>query len=140
VETIISKIKSDPGSAGVSPASSNFQIPTGRRDAGAPRKFRGREPGGGQRDEFQRRIDCGIVAQQPDQLCEQHGDIHRPVVCPESLNYQWQKNGTNLVNGGNLSGATNSTLTIANLSDADAAIYSAVVGDATSSVTISMPH
>ena len=55
----------------------------------------------------------------------------------ESLNYQWQKNGTNLVNGGNLSGATNGTLTIANLSDADATIYSAVVGDATSSVTTS---
>ena len=51
------------------------------------------------------------------------------------MNYQWQKNGTNLANGGNLSGATNSTLTIANLSDADAAIYSAVVSDAYSSVT-----
>ena len=56
---------------------------------------------------------------------------------PESLNWQWQKNGTNLVNGGNLSGATNSTLTIADVSDADAAIYSAVVSDATGSVTTS---
>jgi uncharacterized repeat protein (TIGR03803 family) len=58
---------------------------------------------------------------------------------PESLNWQWQKNGTNLVNGGNLSGATNSTLTIASVSDADAdaAIYSAVVSDATGSVTTS---
>ena len=56
---------------------------------------------------------------------------------PESLNYQWQKNGTNLVNGGNLSGATNSTLTIANVSDADAAIYNLVVSDATGSVTTS---
>jgi uncharacterized repeat protein (TIGR03803 family) len=55
----------------------------------------------------------------------------------ELLNYQWQKNGTNLVNGGNISGATNSTLTIANLSDADAAIYSAVVSDVYSSVTTS---
>ena len=53
------------------------------------------------------------------------------------MNWQWQKNGTNLVNGGNLSGATNSTLTIANVSDADAAIYSAVVSDATGSVTTS---
>jgi hypothetical protein len=56
---------------------------------------------------------------------------------PELLNYQWQKNGTNLVNGGNLSGATNSTLTIAGVSDADAANYSAVVSDATGSVTTS---
>ena len=56
---------------------------------------------------------------------------------PESLNYQWQKNGTNLVDGGNLSGATNSTLTIASVSDADAANYSAVVSDASGSVTTS---
>ena len=56
---------------------------------------------------------------------------------PELLNYQWQKNGTNLVDGGNLSGATNSTLTIASVSDADAASYSAVVSDAFGSVTTS---
>ena len=55
----------------------------------------------------------------------------------ELLNYQWQKNGTKLVNGGNLSGATNSTLTITGVSDADAAIYSAVVSDAFGSVTTS---
>ena len=56
---------------------------------------------------------------------------------PESLNYQWQENGTNLTNGGNISGATNSTLTIASLSDADAANYSAVVSDACSGVNTS---
>ena len=56
---------------------------------------------------------------------------------PESLNFQWQKNGTNLANVGNISGANNSTLIIANLSDADAATYSAVVSDAANSVTIS---
>ena len=56
---------------------------------------------------------------------------------PESLNYQWQKNGTNLVDGGNLSGATNSTLTIASVSDADATSYSAVVSDAYGSVPTS---
>jgi uncharacterized repeat protein (TIGR03803 family) len=56
---------------------------------------------------------------------------------PESLNYQWQKNGTNVVDGGNLSGATNSTLTIASVSDGDAASYSAVVSDAYGSVPTS---
>jgi hypothetical protein len=56
---------------------------------------------------------------------------------PESLNFQWQKNGTNLNNGGNLAGATNSTLTIANVQDADAAIYRAVVSDAANSVITS---
>jgi uncharacterized repeat protein (TIGR03803 family) len=56
---------------------------------------------------------------------------------PESLNYQWQKNGTNLVEGGRLLGTTNSTLTIASVSDSDAANYSTVVSDAYASVTTS---
>jgi uncharacterized repeat protein (TIGR03803 family) len=56
---------------------------------------------------------------------------------PELLIYQWQKNGTNLVEGGGLSGTTNSTLTITSVSDADAASYSAVVSDAYASVTTS---
>ena len=54
---------------------------------------------------------------------------------PESMNYQWQKNGTTLVEDGRLSGTTNSTVTIASVSDADAASYSAVVSDSTGSVT-----
>jgi uncharacterized repeat protein (TIGR03803 family) len=58
-------------------------------------------------------------------------------ITPEPLSYQWQKNGVNLTNGGNISGATNSTLTIASISDADAANYSAVVDDAYSGVTTS---
>jgi hypothetical protein len=41
------------------------------------------------------------------------------------------------VEGGNLSGTTNSTLAITSISDADAASYSAVVSDATGSVTTS---
>jgi hypothetical protein len=56
---------------------------------------------------------------------------------PECLNYQWQRNGTNLVEGDGISGTTNSTLTIASVSDADAADYSAVVSDARGSVTTS---
>ncbi len=38
-----------------------------------------------------------------------------------NLTYQWHRNGTNLVNGGNLSGATSSTLIINNASAADVA-------------------
>jgi hypothetical protein len=58
-------------------------------------------------------------------------------ISPESLNYQWQKNGTNLTIGANISSATNSTLTIANVSDTDAGNYSAVVSDAYSHVITS---
>ena len=43
------------------------------------------------------------------------------------LTYQWRKNGRNLPNGGNISGATTSTLQIASFSAADEAIYSVAV-------------
>ncbi len=51
--------------------------------------------------------------------------------------FQWQKNGTNLANGGNISGATNSTLTITSIADSDAASYSVVVSSAEGSVSSS---
>lgn len=46
-----------------------------------------------------------------------------------SLSYQWRKNGTNMVNGGNVSGATTSTLIIANVSSSDADDYTCVITD-----------
>jgi hypothetical protein len=52
--------------------------------------------------------------------------------------YQWQKNGTNLVVGGNVAGATNRNLTLANVTLADAGTYTVSVtntlGSATSAV------
>ena len=60
-----------------------------------------------------------------------------PAFSPESLNYQWQKNGANLVNGGTITGATSSALIIANVSDSDVAAYRAIVSDGYSSVTTS---
>jgi uncharacterized repeat protein (TIGR03803 family) len=51
--------------------------------------------------------------------------------------YQWQRNGTNLVDGSNISGATTNALTIMSISDSDAENYSVIVsnsyGGATSS-------
>ncbi|MEO8428974.1 MAG: LamG-like jellyroll fold domain-containing protein, partial [Verrucomicrobiota bacterium] len=44
-----------------------------------------------------------------------------------NLTYQWRKNGKNLPNGGNVSGATSSTLTIGSFGDADEGIYSVAV-------------
>jgi len=44
-----------------------------------------------------------------------------------SLNYQWLKNGTNLVNGSNVSGVATSTLVITDFGSADVAAYAVVV-------------
>lgn len=51
------------------------------------------------------------------------------------LSYQWRKNGTNLLNGGNLSGVMTTNLTIANVQGTDAGNYSVVVTNAYGSVT-----
>jgi uncharacterized repeat protein (TIGR03803 family) len=53
------------------------------------------------------------------------------------VSYQWQKSGTNLVNGGNISGANTNTLTITGISDIDAANYSVVVSNSYGTVTSS---
>jgi uncharacterized repeat protein (TIGR03803 family) len=49
--------------------------------------------------------------------------------------YQWQQDGINLTNGGNISGATTATLTISNVAENDAALYTVVVSNAVNSVT-----
>jgi alpha-tubulin suppressor-like RCC1 family protein len=50
------------------------------------------------------------------------------------LNYQWFKNGTNLVDGGTISGSTTNTLSITNLADSDAGNYSVMVSNIYGSV------
>jgi uncharacterized repeat protein (TIGR03803 family) len=56
------------------------------------------------------------------------------------FSYQWQKNGANLMDGGNLSGSTNRTLSLANVSLTDAGTYSALVSNAFGSVTSAAAH
>jgi uncharacterized repeat protein (TIGR03803 family) len=51
------------------------------------------------------------------------------------LFFQWQENGTNLADGGNLSGSSTSTLSVASASVANAGTYSVVVSNALSSVS-----
>ena len=53
------------------------------------------------------------------------------------ISYTWQKNGTNLSNGGQISGATNSTLTLANVQSSDAANYSVALSCASGTATSS---
>jgi len=52
----------------------------------------------------------------------------------QGLTYQWRKNGRNLPNGGNISGATTATLTIDSVSEADVAVYSVAVFNPSGSV------
>jgi hypothetical protein len=52
-----------------------------------------------------------------------------------ALSYQWRKNTAPLGNGGNISGATTPTLTVANVSATDAANYDCVVVNLAGSVT-----
>jgi len=53
----------------------------------------------------------------------------------QPLTFQWQKNDTNLLDGGNVSGCTTSNLVVTGLSDSDAGIYSVIVSNANFGVT-----
>jgi uncharacterized repeat protein (TIGR03803 family) len=48
----------------------------------------------------------------------------------QPLSFQWQENGTNLANGGAISGAATSSLTISGVTLANAGIYSVIVSNA----------
>jgi hypothetical protein len=52
--------------------------------------------------------------------------------------YQWTKNGANLSNAGNISGATSATINLAGVSGSDAGSYAVVIANAAGSVTSSI--
>jgi hypothetical protein len=54
-----------------------------------------------------------------------------------NLAYRWRRSGTNLLNGGNISGATNATLVISNVGAADATNYTVVVTNFSGAITSS---
>src|SRR5207253_8918404 len=56
-----------------------------------------------------------------------------------SLSYQWRKNGANLSNGGNTSGALSDTLVISNVGAADVADYPLFVTNSLNPVTSTPP-
>ncbi len=53
------------------------------------------------------------------------------------LNYQWRKNGTNLVNGGRITGATSTCLTISTVVEADSGQYSVSIANTNGSLVSS---
>jgi uncharacterized repeat protein (TIGR03803 family) len=56
----------------------------------------------------------------------------------QTLEYQWLKNDQPIVDGGNVSGATTSTLALANVQPNDAAEYSVIVSNSAGTVKSSM--
>lgn len=56
---------------------------------------------------------------------------------PGTITYQWKKNGVNLTNGGAISGATTTTLTVTNIFGADAGGYSVTMSNNYGSVVTS---
>lgn len=56
----------------------------------------------------------------------------------EPLSYRWQRSGTNLSDGGRISGATNALLTIAATRTSDASGYTVVISNTAGSVTSSV--
>ena len=73
-----------------------------------------------------------ITAQpiQPDRARGGDGDVHVAAAGVEPLFYLWQRNGSDLTDGGNISGSASSSLTIRSASLADAGTYAVVVGNA----------
>src|ERR1043166_10316219 len=61
------------------------------------------------------------------------------VVGSSPLTYQWQHEGTNLIEGGRFSGATDSSLSIANAQESDAGTCSVIISNAAGSVTNTYP-
>jgi hypothetical protein len=83
-----------------------------------------------------------ITSQPPSQAVAEGSNAVFTVTASGSapLYYQWSINNTNLTNGGNISGATNNTLTISNVLTNNAGNYTVLVyndcGSVTSSVAV----
>ena len=60
------------------------------------------------------------------------------VIGAQALGFQWQKNGTNLIVGGNISGVATNALSISGISPNDAANYRDIVSNGYGSVTSSI--
>ncbi len=77
-----------------------------------------------------------VILVQPDDLTEVIGHTaYFDVLAVGATSYQWRKDGVNLVNGGNISGATTAELTITSAQAGDAGDYDVVVSNAAGGVT-----
>ena len=82
-----------------------------------------------------------IITSQPANQTNYFGsvaDFSVQTVGAGTLTYQWQRNGTNLTDGGNISGSGTTDLSVSDLSDSDAVTYSVIVSNAYGSITSSV--
>jgi hypothetical protein len=74
-----------------------------------------------------------VIIQPSPQLIYLGHTAHFSVVAADNgappLTFHWKRYGTNLIDGGNISGSTTATLTVVNAAAADATDYSVVVGN-----------
>ncbi|MGD0016745.1 MAG: immunoglobulin domain-containing protein [Verrucomicrobiia bacterium] len=82
-----------------------------------------------------------MITSQPQSLTVTNGNpaafsVTASGIAP--LIYQWQKDGTNLVNGGNVSGATTNTLTLSTTTTNDDGNYTVIITNTYGSVTSSV--
>ena len=77
-----------------------------------------------------------VITVEPQPVVAEAGKTARLSVTATGpdLTYQWRKGGRNISNGGNISGATTSELTISEFSAADVGVYSVAVFNASGSV------
>ncbi len=80
-----------------------------------------------------------VIVAQPASTTNAPGSAAQFSVGAASANlfFQWRRSGTNLLNSGNVSGATNATLVLANISAADATNYLVVITNFSGAVTSS---
>ena len=82
-------------------------------------------------------FDLPVITADPQSSTNNAGDTVSFTVSATgpSLSYQWRKNGSNLTDGGNVSGASSSALTLSNVGVTDASNYNVVVSNPGGSVT-----
>jgi uncharacterized repeat protein (TIGR03803 family) len=82
-----------------------------------------------------------ITTQPASQTVFSGGTAVFSLVCtgPQPMTYRWAVNGTNLADGGNISGSSTRVLTVNNATTANAGIYSVTVRDGDNEILFSAP-
>jgi alpha-tubulin suppressor-like RCC1 family protein len=81
-----------------------------------------------------------VILKQPSNVTADYGAtvlFSANAVGAAPLSYQWQKNGSSLSDGGNVSGSATASLSLGSVQEADTATYTVIIANAAGSVTSS---